>query len=72
MVQALPSLQLLGHVDTGSQLSPSSVTPLPQLGEQSESMLALHPTGQQPSSEAQAAMSVWLQAALQFSALPVA
>jgi hypothetical protein len=44
---------------------------LPQVGEQSESVLALHPAGQQPSPEVQVVMDVWLQATLQFALLPV-
>jgi hypothetical protein len=44
---------------------------LPQLGEQSESALALHPAGQQPSPATQVVMEVWLQATLQLALLPV-
>ena len=58
MVQALPSLQVVGQVDPGSQVSPGSTTPLPQLGEQSESVFALHPAGQQPSPATQVVMVV--------------
>jgi hypothetical protein len=71
MVQALPSLQEVGQEDFGSQVSPFSTTPLPQVGEQSESVLAVHPAGQQPSPATQVAMEVWLQATLQFVLLPV-
>jgi hypothetical protein len=42
------------QTDGGSQLSPASTTPLPQVGEQSLSLLALQPGGQQESPFAQA------------------
>jgi hypothetical protein len=71
MVQALPSLQVVGQVDAGSQVSPGSTTPLPQLGEQSESVFALHPAGQQPSPATQVVMVVKLQATLQLALVPV-
>jgi len=71
MFQALPSLQEVGQEDFGSQVSPFSTTPLPQVGEQSESVLAVHPAGQQPSPATQVVMEVWLQATLQFVLLPV-
>jgi hypothetical protein len=71
MVQALLSLQEVGQEDFGSQVSPFSTTPLPQVGEQSESLLALHPAGQQPSPATQVVMEVWLQATLQLALLPV-
>jgi hypothetical protein len=71
MVQALPSLQEVGQDDGKSQVSPFSTTPLPQVGEQSESLLALHPAGQQPSPATQVVMEVWLQATLQLALLPV-
>jgi len=67
----LPSVQEVGHEEAGSQVSPPSTTPLPQLGEQSESALALHPAGQQPSPATQVVMEVWLQATLQLALLPV-
>jgi hypothetical protein len=73
MVQALLLLQLArlaGQLEGGSQVSPDSTVPLPQVGAQSLSTLALHPTGQQPSPEAQVTMAVWLQAALQVAELP--
>ena len=70
-MQALPSLQEVGQEDFGSQVSPFSTTPLPQFGEQSESLLALHPAGQQPSPETQVVMAVWLQDTLQLALLPV-
>jgi len=71
MVQTLPSSQEVGQEDFGSQVSPFSTTPLPQVGEQSESLLALHPAGQQPSPATQVVMEVWLQATLQLALLPV-
>ena len=71
MVQALPSSQVVGQVDFGSQVSPPSTTPLPQVTEQSESLLALHPVGQQPSPPIQAVMAVWVQATLQVALPPV-
>jgi hypothetical protein len=49
IVHAFPSLQVAGHVLCGSQVSPISTTPLPQLAEQLLSLLALQPGGQQPS-----------------------
>jgi hypothetical protein len=70
-VQALPSSQVAGHVVAGSQVSPASRTPLPQLAEQSVSAVASQPTGQQPSPGAHALMAVWLHATLQLAALPV-
>jgi hypothetical protein len=71
MTQVLPLSQEVGQEVFGSQVSPGSTTPLPQVGEQSESLLALHPAGQQPSPETQAVMAVWLQATLQLELLPV-
>ena len=71
VVQALLSLQEVGQEDFGSQVSPFSTTPLPHFGVQSESLLALHPVGQQPSPPIQAVMAVWLQATLQLALLPV-
>jgi len=47
MVQALPSLQAVGQLP--SQVSPGSMTALPQEAEQSVSLLWLQPGGQQPS-----------------------
>ena len=71
MVQSFPSLQEVGQDDAGSQVSPGSTTALPQVGEQSESVLALHPAGQQPSPATQVVMEVWPQVALQLALLPV-
>jgi hypothetical protein len=57
-VHALPSLQLVGQDDAGSHVSPGSTTPLLQVGEQSESMFALHPAGQHASPEAHVVIAV--------------
>ena len=70
-VHALPSSQLAGQELGGSQVSPASTTPLPQLAEQSESLTEVQPAGQQPSPGAQVLMALLLQATLQFWALPV-
>jgi hypothetical protein len=70
-VQAFPSLHEVGHDEGGSQVSPTSTTALPQLGEQSLSLLALHPGAQQPSPEVHWLMGEKLQAAEQLTALPV-
>ena len=70
-MQALPSVHEVGQAEAGSQVSPTSTTSLPQLGEQSESLMALHPAGQQPSPATQAVMEVWLQVTLQLAPLPV-
>jgi hypothetical protein len=69
-VQLLPSLQLVGHELGGSQVSPGSMTPLPQLGWQSGSLLALQPAGQQPSEAPHAVMAVCWQRTLHSAALP--
>ena len=71
VVHGLLSLQLAGHVPGGSQVSPDSTTPLPQLGLQLLSLLALQPEGQQPSPPTHAVMVVCVQATLQVAALPV-
>jgi hypothetical protein len=71
VVHALASSQSVGQEPEGSQVSPGSTTPLPQLGEQSVSLLLLHPAGQHASPEAQSTSGVWLQATLQLAALPV-
>jgi hypothetical protein len=56
----------------GSQVSPRSTTPLPQLGAQSLSLLALQPDGQQPSLLAQAVcMPAFTHATLHIAAVPV-
>ena len=74
MVQALLSLQeaRVGHDDGGSQVSPVSTAPLPQVGEQSRSVLALHPTGQHLSVEAKLQpLLVWVHTTLHLALLPV-
>ena len=71
MVHVLASSQEVGQDDAGSQVSPGSTTPLPQVGEQSVSVLALHPAGQQPSPDTHVVIAVWLQVALQLALLPV-
>src|SRR5690349_8890352 len=71
MVHELPSLQLLGHQPCGSQVSPASTTPLPQLAEQLLSLLALQPGGQQPSPLRQVVIGCRVQAAVQLAALPL-
>ena len=58
VVQTSPSLQLCGQLPTGSQVSPLSRTPLPQVREQSVSLFASQAEGQQPSPETQLTMSV--------------
>lgn len=68
-VHELPSLQSAGQLP--SQVSPGSTTRLPQLAEQSLSVLLLQPAGQQPSPVTHCEIAWWLQAALQFDALPV-
>jgi hypothetical protein len=70
-VQALPSSQLEGQEAAGSQVSPPSTTPLPQLAEQSESLAELHPTGQQPSPGVQAVIAVEEHVTLQVTGPPV-
>ncbi len=68
-VQGLPSLQLAGQLP--SQVSPASMTPFPQLAEQSESLLAEQAAGQQPSPCSQLDTVWWLQATLQLATEPV-
>jgi hypothetical protein len=72
MVQALPSSQEAGQEDGGSQVSPASTAPFPQVGEQSESVLALHAAGQQLSfGPTLQALMVWVHATLHLAGLPV-
>ena len=71
MVQGSLSSQLVGQEAGGSQVSPFSTAPLPQVGEQSRSVLALHLARQQPSAAPQVVMAVWVQATLQVALLPV-
>ncbi len=70
-VQASPSSQSEGQLEGGSQVSPDSTAPLPQLAEQSSSLFALQSAGQQPSPAAQVVIIACVQAASQLSALPV-
>ena len=70
-MQSLLSSQVAGHVLEGSQVSPASRTPLPQLTEQSVSVVLSQPVGQQPSPDVQELMELLLQATLQFWELPV-
>jgi hypothetical protein len=70
-VHALPSSHAAGQDVAGSQVSPESTAPLPQVAEQSESLPELHAAGQQPSPPVQAVMAVALHATLQVWALPV-
>ena len=57
-VESMPSSQLVGQAPgpsggmATSQLSPVSITPLPQLASQSLSMSCVAPGGQQPSPSA--------------------
>ena len=63
--------QAVGHVDRGSQVSIPSLTPLSHLMAQSRSLLALHPAGQQPSSETQdVSMPLATHVAVQVAADP--
>jgi hypothetical protein len=71
VVHAMPSLQLVGQLAGGSQVSPGSTTLLPQLAVQSASFEPLHPGGQQPSPFVQAMIVVWLHAKVHCAALPV-
>ncbi len=71
IVQALPSLQLVLHELGGSQVSPGSITPFMHVREQSLSLLALQPAGQQPSPVRHCVTCWCRQAAVQFAALPV-
>jgi hypothetical protein len=58
VVQAMPSLQLVGQL-APSHFSGASTIPLPQTGLQSLSLLALQPGAQQPSPPVQAVIAVW-------------
>ena len=65
------SLQVASQPAVPSHASAASFTPLPQRAEQSLSVLALAPGGQQPSLFHGVVIGVCVHAALQFSALPV-
>jgi hypothetical protein len=49
LVHGRPSLQVLGQLAGGSQLSPASMTELPQIAGQSLSLFLFQPEAQQPS-----------------------
>jgi hypothetical protein len=70
VVQGSPSSHVAGHVLGGSHVSPASSVPFPQLGEQSESLIALQPSGQHESFAAQAVIRVFLHSAVQVAASP--
>jgi hypothetical protein len=70
VVHALLSLQLVGQLDAGSHVSPSSITPFPHLAEQSVSLVELQPGAQQPSPLMQVVIAVNLHTALHVAALP--
>jgi hypothetical protein len=61
--------QVVGQLDSGSQVSTPSLTPLSHLTLQSLSFVALHAEGQQPSLLAQA---VWFPATTQVASQVVA
>jgi hypothetical protein len=69
-VQTWPSSQLILHVDGGSHVSLSSRLPFPQLGEQSESVFELQPSGQQWSAATHSMIAVIWQTAVQVAASP--
>jgi hypothetical protein len=69
IVHALPSLQSAGQLP--SHVSPGSTTRLPQLAEQSLSLLLLQPAGQQPSPVVHWVSAWCAHAALHVDALPV-
>lgn len=75
-VQASPSSQVSAQapgnpaVIARSHCSPASTTPSPQMGEQSGSLAAVQPGGQQESPPTQAVMGVTTQAALQVAGEP--
>jgi hypothetical protein len=56
-VHALPSLQSVGQRVVGSQVSPGSITPSPQVPEQSVSLFELQMEAQQSSPLVQTAIS---------------
>lgn len=75
-VQASPSSQVSAQapgnpaVIARSHCSPASTTPSPQIGEQSGSLAAVQPSGQQESPPTQAVMGLTTQAALQVAGSP--
>jgi hypothetical protein len=70
IVQSLKSSQIAGHVNGGSQVSPFSTSPLPQVAEQSSSVLDEQPLAQQPSRSPHSTIGVWTQVTLQLVGLP--
>jgi hypothetical protein len=68
-VQLMPSLHDVGQFP--SQVSPGSVTSLPQIVAQSVSLLALQPTGQHPSPLMQRTIGANAQRAVQIAGSPV-
>jgi hypothetical protein len=70
MVQAFPSLQVLGHVVCGSQVSPGSTIRLPHEALQSLSELALQPGAQQPSLLRHCVIDWCVHVAVQLARLP--
>ncbi len=70
MVQALPSLQSVGQTLAGSQVSPGSTCPLPQLAEHSESFACVQPEPQQLSLLRHSAICLYSQRRLQVWAEP--
>jgi hypothetical protein len=71
VVHTLPSLQLVGQLEGGSQVSPGSITPLPQAAAQSSSFPLVHPEGQHPSPLSQVVMALVVHRAEHVAALPV-
>jgi hypothetical protein len=71
VVHELPSSHEVGQDEGGSQVSPGSSTPLPQLAGQSLSEFASQPAGQQPSPAVQVVIGVEVHWASQLAALPV-
>lgn len=59
-----------GQLPSGSHVSPASTVPLPQLGEQSLSSMALQAAGQHPSSSVQSSTTVTSHATSQVSGVP--
>jgi hypothetical protein len=73
-VQSFISSHDVGHGSVGlagSHVSPASTVPLPQLAEQSESDMAVHALGQQPSPGTQASIATISQRTLHVLGSPV-
>ena len=71
VVQGLPSAQVVGQVAGGSQVSPKSRWPFPQVTGQSLSVSTVQPAGQQPSLWMQERIGVFWHETLQKSGLPL-